>query len=901
MASISIFTYDHDPPRVSSPWSTPPPGARAKHSIPQDPASDPSRTIADAGIATSSLSTIDSSTVTKLEAEPQDGPTEYKLHLLLRRRRSFTRTTTGKNIFGSLRRIEPTTVSRSVSDPALLSNSPVPIAATQSRQHRLEQLTTQLYWRLQQSCPHHVSSSSPLVIPQFPDEAQLSIPALPRRLLPGLEESKGALYEIGVADDGTLVGLAEDEMEESLGNLRAMAASLGCRVDVLRMVEVGDCEWVEANDMSGTSLLTSRSGKLWVAEALVIPDQHFVEHAGDEGVQDDTTLANPTNPAANGSPPTTVVDGPQSPTQQLRISLTGATLSGKSSLLGSLSHSTLDNGRGSSRLSLLKHVHEIASGLTSSVTQELIGYHDVVGSEGKRDSVQVINYGTGDVSEWLEIHASAEDGRLVFLSDSPGLPRYRRTTVRGLIGWDPHWVLLCISADSTQDGASKSQESLGPTVADIDLWQTHLQLCLNLEVPLVVVITKFDLATKQSLAPTLSRVLSAIKETGRAPRILQPGPVSEIDLNTITADDLGHIGPTLQALESSPLAEIPIILTSAVKGSGITRLHALLRELPLPDRKGACDEALQTLFYIEDVYSKIEAPAVTTSLTGSSSNRSLVIGGHLRYGTLRIGQELLLGPFAIDTSSEDSDSGSGARTPQRAQRQSPVPASRSFPGALHEPHSRPGIMLPAQDRGLEWRRVRIMSLRNLRLPVRSLHAGQVGSIGLAAVGAPISSPGVVVVRKGMVLVDGAGRPKARNGLAVRFDGPNAEAVKSLSVGSGVIVYVASVRAPSTVVSIAVEKGADSKASNGAVADEPDDLGFGFNFDDEYEAESADEAGSPDATVVTFRFHRLREFYEVGAKVLILPFGGPGLSCSTERGEKGVAALDGYVGRVVEGY
>lgn len=63
-------------------------------------------------------------------------------------------------------------------------------------------------------------------------------------------------------------------------------------------------------------------------------------------------------------------------TQQLRITLTGPTTSGKSSLLGTLSTATLDNGRGKSRLSLLKHRHEIESGVTSSVAQELIGYKD---------------------------------------------------------------------------------------------------------------------------------------------------------------------------------------------------------------------------------------------------------------------------------------------------------------------------------------------------------------------------------------------------------------------------------------------------------------------------------------------------------------------------------------------
>lgn len=254
---------------------------------------------------------------------------------------------------------------------------------------------------------------------------------MPKRLLPGLEESQGALYEIGVADDGTIVGLAEDEMEESLNNLCAMAASLGCGVEVLRRVPVGDCEWVE---YAGTAQQKVYTSKLLVAEALVRPDQHLVDdtkkirqqanYAESEVTTHDTTVGC----LANGFPSTT---------EQLRVSVTGATMSGKSSLLGTLSTATLDNGRGKSRLSLLKHRHEIASGMTSSVTQELIGYSDVVVGEDTFAS-QVISYGSGDVSSWIDIHAAVESagsGRLIFLSDSAGHPRFRRTTVRSIVGW----------------------------------------------------------------------------------------------------------------------------------------------------------------------------------------------------------------------------------------------------------------------------------------------------------------------------------------------------------------------------------------------------------------------------------------------------------------------------------
>ena len=125
-----------------------------------------------------------------------------------------------------------------------IANEPGPVLApsNQSRQNRLEQLTTQLLWRLQQSSPYHASSTSDLVLPKLPEATEsLRTPQRPGKLLAGLEESRGALYEIGVSDDGTFVGLTKDEMDESLTNLRAMAASLGCNVEVVRMVLVGDC------------------------------------------------------------------------------------------------------------------------------------------------------------------------------------------------------------------------------------------------------------------------------------------------------------------------------------------------------------------------------------------------------------------------------------------------------------------------------------------------------------------------------------------------------------------------------------------------------------------------------------------------------------------------------------
>ena len=57
--------------------------------------------------------------------------------------------------------------------------------------------------------------------------------------------------------------------------------------------------------------------------------------------------------------------------------------------------------------------------------------------------------------------------------------------------------------------------------------------------------------------------------------------------------------------------------------------------------------------------------------------------------------------------------------------------------------------------------------------------------------------------------------------------------------------------------------------------------------------------SSSSLLVTFSFDSSKEFLLLGDPVLVMPGGGPGLYGGQERGEKGVAGLEGFVGTVVE--
>lgn len=121
-----------------------------------------------------------------------------------------------------------------------------------------------------------------------------------------------AVYEIGVADDGSLTGLSEVELEGSLRTLEDMARAVGAHTKILRSRE-------------------GVNGHGRVAEVHVrrVPDdQQYLD---------------------------------------LRVGFVGPANAGKSSLLGVLTSGELDNGRGKARLNLFRHHHEIKSGRTSSL------------------------------------------------------------------------------------------------------------------------------------------------------------------------------------------------------------------------------------------------------------------------------------------------------------------------------------------------------------------------------------------------------------------------------------------------------------------------------------------------------------------------------------------------------
>ncbi|KAK6536815.1 hypothetical protein TWF281_001026 [Arthrobotrys megalospora] len=823
----SLFTFNHSPSPPSSPWnsalSTPVPPNSAANTRVATP------TLLLPGPSKVHPNKREGDGIQSLVSEPQEGSTEYKLSLL----------------------------------------NPNPL--------RLQHLTTQLLWRLQQSCPSHNTAgliAPPVSVFETEDGKETDDQSGSRAVDKAyyatlLQDSQGCLYEIGVADNGRLLGLVEEELETSLDTLRKMADALGCVVDVVRKVNVAN-----------TTTEDGETVPLFAAEALVRPGQFTAAQAAGN---DPTAEAR----HAHNIP-------------QLRITLTGPTNVGKSSLLGTLTSSTLDNGRGKSRLSLLKHRHEVATGNTSSIASELLGF---------TASGEMVNYHSGNVGSWMDIHATVgsstadlKEGqenlaRTVFLLDSAGLFKYRRTAIRGLVGWAPHYTAIVMASD-----IELPETTTGPAFE-------YIMLCLKLKLRFFLLITKLDLASNVGLRKLCKLAFEVIRAAGKEPKVVQGGEAEMIKFLSLNKDAV---------LDGSV---VPILLVSSVTGKGIDTLQALIGHLPIPpstepipgDDEDPAEASghLKPLFHVEDVFETVSTLVET------------VLGGHVKYGQINMGDKLLLGPFPSLSYSRPTTPASSFAEHGRYLSRSP----NMSPGKHSHDHLAP------EEIG-EWKTVKVVSIRKCRLPVASLMAGEVGTIGLcqwSEVPAPdapshpaitrlmssdrLSPPGPKIhapqptiphrnslqksvsfantldvphtmhiglsgdrrLRKGMVLLPcgtgtGSGaQPKISTGFSAEFEISEERGGVPLSIGANAIVYFGSVRTCARVLDRVLVAG----ESGGEVHDKSaEDSGGLFGFDEE-------EDGVPAETVVgstvrySFGFTATVEWIEEETILLVTDSGRQG--------------------------
>ncbi|XP_017087316.2 GTP-binding protein 1 [Drosophila bipectinata] len=363
-----------------------------------------------------------------------------------------------------------------------------------------------------------------------PSADQLEL--LQKRLQDRIADNCGeTIYEVGVGEDGSDNGLNPEQFLASVKTLHLLAANIDADVVKLRERKV-------EKGMSAQFLIRKH-----------IETTDFME---------------------------------------IRVAVVGNVDAGKSTLLGVLTHGELDNGRGHARQRLFRHKHEIESGRTSSVGNDILGF-DGVGN--------VVNKPDHGHLDWVKICENS--AKVITFIDLAGHERYLKTTVFGMTGHAPDFGMLMIGANAGIIGMTKE----------------HLGLALALAVPVFVVVTKIDMCPANILQDNMKLLFKMLKSQG----------CRKVPVVVRTQDDV-----VLSATNFVSERLCPIFQVSNVTGDNLELLKMFLNLL---STRMAGSESQPAEFQIDDVYS---VPGVGT-----------VVSGTCLQGTIRLNDTLMLGPDAV--------------------------------------------------------------------------------------------------------------------------------------------------------------------------------------------------------------------------------------------------------------
>ncbi|KAI4467536.1 elongation factor tu-related [Holotrichia oblita] len=347
-----------------------------------------------------------------------------------------------------------------------------------------------------------------------------------------LREGQGeAIYKIGVEDNGILTGLSGNDMTDSLQTLEQMALKLGASTTILRQKVLDNGRYI-----------SERILKFKVANL-----QNIIE---------------------------------------TRIAVVGNADAGKSTLLGVLVHGDLDNGRGKARLSIFRHLHEIRSGRTSSISHKTIGFN----SQGTP-----INYDYSELMSAEDIYDAST--KLITFLDLAGHKKYIHTTIQGLSGYSPHYAMLVISS----------------TTGAVDMTYEHLSIATTLNLHFFIVITKIDLVDANKTLESLEKLLKFVG--------CQKIPFLVKNLDDVISGDM--------------LKEelVPILCVSSVNGEGLDLLLKFLHRLPSNNYTTECNTLQKdnTEFQVNEIF--------------RSSDTVQILGGLLVRGIVSERSQMQIGPF----------------------------------------------------------------------------------------------------------------------------------------------------------------------------------------------------------------------------------------------------------------
>ncbi len=351
-----------------------------------------------------------------------------------------------------------------------------------------------------------------------------------------LKEGNGeCIYIIGIDDNGDPYGLTNEEFDESSKNLQKIA---------------------DRNDYSLRHLQTTIYKKTKKIGEFLVRENNVIQ------------------------------------CKDIRIAVAGRVDAGKSSFIGTLISGDLDDGRGRARTKVFNFKHEIETGRTSSISQQILGY-DPEGNVVNHDNLI-------KKLSWPEI--TARSSKIINFFDLCGHTKYSKTTIAGLSSNAIDYTVIIVGANM---GISQKDSTI-----------EHIKLCLTYRIPMIVIITKIDLCDNRD---SLEHTIATVKKIFRLPGARK---------NTVKIQNMTDVITVSKSISNGDL--VPIFEVSNVTGHGLNLVHEFFNLLE-PRLTFDTDKPVE--YYIDTTY--------------NVSGIGTVVGGFLLNGTLKLNKMYYLGPSKI--------------------------------------------------------------------------------------------------------------------------------------------------------------------------------------------------------------------------------------------------------------
>jgi elongation factor 1-alpha len=270
--------------------------------------------------------------------------------------------------------------------------------------------------------------------------------------------------------------------------------------------------------------------------------------------------------------------------RNIRVAVVGNVDAGKSTLIGTLTTSSLDDGRGRSRTTIMKHRHEIESGRTSTATSHLMGFRHSGEPIMGKDTIRANKRKSED-------EVVRESYRIVTLLDLAGHEKYLKTTIHGVSSGFSDYSMILVNSRHP------------PT----HMTQHHLNLCCSFGIPTIIVFTKIDGCPEHALKTSKEEVFKLL----RAPDVARKPFAIRKEEDIVTCSGNLHV-----------LA--PVLEISCVTGEGLDLLRKLLFSLPKRRRhEKKKDRSFE--FLVEEIFN---VPGVGPVVSGFVNAGELVVGSN---------------------------------------------------------------------------------------------------------------------------------------------------------------------------------------------------------------------------------------------------------------------------------